>query len=197
MSTGGQAKKAKLSTKPAHVDAHDHIEKQRQALVVNDKNRMALKAKDKLREYIDKMSPGELNRYEHYRRSSFKPEIIMQLMQRTIKTTYGLTEFQYARPLVLSCASALTPVFFCFFCRYVKPIADAEYRRISIIMAGLTKMYMGDIIEESLRVMKKRGEKGPVHPHHVREVRVPRSHSFRPRYCALGQADHLSCFYLF
>ncbi len=73
--------------RPSHADAHAHVDKKRQALIVNDKNRLLLKAKDKLREYIDRMTPDELNRYEHYRRSSFKPEIIQMLMQRTIKTT--------------------------------------------------------------------------------------------------------------
>jgi len=61
--------------------------------------------------------------------------------------------------------------------RFIKPIADAEFRRISVIMAGLTKMYIGDIIEESLKVMQgekktnsAQGPPGPLHPHHVREV---------------------------
>ena len=86
MSRAPAKKKTKLS-RPSHADAHDNIEKQRQQLVVNDKNRRALKAKDKLRAFIDMMSKEELNRYEHYRRSSFKPDIVQQLMQRTVKTT--------------------------------------------------------------------------------------------------------------
>ena len=56
--------------------------------------------------------------------------------------------------------------------REVKPVADAEMKRISIIMAGLTKMYIGSIVEEAKHVMMKRGNTGPIHPHHVREVRA-------------------------
>jgi hypothetical protein len=53
-----------------------------------DRNRMALKASNKLREYLDLMSPKDLERYEHFRRSSFKHDTVKQLMLRTIKTTY-------------------------------------------------------------------------------------------------------------
>jgi hypothetical protein len=44
-------------------------------------------------------------------------------------------------------------------------------KRISIIMAGITKMYIGSIVEEATRVMARRKEKGPLQPHHIREVR--------------------------
>jgi hypothetical protein len=71
---GGAAKRTKLSA----VDPYPgNI----------DRNRMALKASNKLREYLDMMSPQDLERYEHFRRSSFKHDTVKQLMLRTIKTT--------------------------------------------------------------------------------------------------------------
>ena len=84
--SGASAKRTRLS-RPAATDRHENVEKQRQEMLGNDQNRMALKAKDKLREYLDSMTEEELTRYEHYRRSSFKHETIKQLMLRTIKTT--------------------------------------------------------------------------------------------------------------
>lgn len=103
MSERPARKKAKRSVTASHVDPHENVEQQRQTLIVNDKNRLILKAKDKLRQYIDSMTEAELTRYEHYRRSSFKPEIIQALMRRTMGTTY-VTQLEH---LILVTLNAL------------------------------------------------------------------------------------------
>ena len=90
MSNNASRKRAKVVAKVSAADRYDNVEKQRQALVgSSDKNRLALKAQNKLRDFLDRMTPAELTRYEHFRRSAFKHEAVKQLMLRTIKTTCG------------------------------------------------------------------------------------------------------------
>ena len=40
----------------------------------------------------------------------------------------------------------------------------------SIVVAGLTKLFVGDIVERARVIMEKRKEKGPICPQHLREA---------------------------
>ena len=43
--------------------------------------------------------------------------------------------------------------------------------RPPIILAGITKVYLGELVELALRIMVERHEAGPILPHHLAEAR--------------------------
>ena len=40
----------------------------------------------------------------------------------------------------------------------------------AIVVAGLTKLFVGDVVERARLIMEKRREKGPLCPRHLREA---------------------------
>ncbi|KAK1948545.1 Transcription initiation factor TFIID subunit 11 [Phytophthora citrophthora] len=41
---------------------------------------------------------------------------------------------------------------------------------MAIVMAGMTKVFVGEITAEARRIMEKNGETGPIRPRHLREA---------------------------
>jgi len=87
---------------------------------------------NKIRQILDKFTPEQQERYEHFRRSAFPRPVIRKLM----------TSFA-------NC-----------------PISQTT----AIVMAGITKLFVGDIIETSREVITEWGEEGPIRPRHMREA---------------------------
>uniref|UniRef100_K3W7R8 TAFII28-like protein domain-containing protein n=1 Tax=Globisporangium ultimum (strain ATCC 200006 / CBS 805.95 / DAOM BR144) TaxID=431595 RepID=K3W7R8_GLOUD len=41
---------------------------------------------------------------------------------------------------------------------------------MAIVMAGMTKVFVGELTAEARRIMDKHGETGPIRPRHLREA---------------------------
>jgi hypothetical protein len=41
---------------------------------------------------------------------------------------------------------------------------------MSLVMAGMSKVFVGELTEEARRIMEKNGETGPIQPRHLREA---------------------------
>jgi len=47
---------------------------------------------------------------------------------------------------------------------------SAISQTITIVMAGIAKVYVGELVESARTIMEEWGEEGPVRPKHIREA---------------------------
>ncbi|OQR83177.1 hypothetical protein ACHHYP_15006 [Achlya hypogyna] len=91
--------------------------------------------------FIQAMPEADVRRHEQFRRSHFDKNVIKRCMTQVIEEA-SVGE------------------------RRVPPVHNA----MSIVMSGLTKMFVGELIAEARKIMAHAGDEGPIRPHHLREA---------------------------
>ncbi|GLD91895.1 hypothetical protein PINS_up000428 [Pythium insidiosum] len=84
---------------------------------------------------------GEARRHEHFRRSHFDRGAIKRIMAKAIQD-----------------------------CTPAEKRAPSVTQVMAIVMAGMTKVLVGELTAEARRLMEKNGEAGPIQPRHLREA---------------------------
>ena len=93
---------------------------------------------------LAKFTPEQQRRYEFYRRSHFdysKQGKVAQIMNEVSRSSAPEGQQQ-----------------------------EEQQQSALITMAGLTKLFVGEVIEGARAIMEEAGEKGPIHPRHIREA---------------------------
>ncbi|KDO29154.1 hypothetical protein SPRG_05398 [Saprolegnia parasitica CBS 223.65] len=91
--------------------------------------------------FIQAMPEADVRRHEQFRRSHFDKNVIKRCMTQVIEEA-------------------------CVGERRVPPVHNA----MSIVMSGLAKMFLGELIAEARKIMAHAGDDGPIRPHHLREA---------------------------
>ncbi|KAG1699711.1 hypothetical protein DVH05_012603 [Phytophthora capsici] len=90
---------------------------------------------------MQSLSEDEARRHEQFRRSHFERGAIKRCMAQAIHE-----------------------------CSATDKRAPNVTNVMAIVMAGMTKVFVGEITAEARRIMKKNGETGPIRPRHLREA---------------------------
>jgi transcription initiation factor TFIID subunit 11 len=53
---------------------------------------------------------------------------------------------------------------------YTGSTTNSQMQQMTIVVSGITKMYVGELVENAKMVMEKWGESGPIQPVHLREA---------------------------
>ena len=109
------------------------------------------------------LTPEQLERYEHYRRSRIHPEAIKQVVQ-------GFFADMAADQKAAQAASSRGGGEDASGEGFVGLKGNKPEEAMVIMLQGLAKLYVGNLVETARHLMVTRGEDGPILPHHLREA---------------------------
>ncbi|XP_074750160.1 transcription initiation factor TFIID subunit 11 isoform X1 [Strix uralensis] len=113
----------------------------------------------KMQILVSSFSEEQLNRYEMYRRSAFPKAAI----KRAQTAKYELKCSTAAVPGSADCPSPLVQL--------IQSITGTSVsQNVVIAMSGISKVFVGEVVEEALDVCEKWGELPPLQPKHMREA---------------------------
>ncbi len=120
-----------------------------------------------LRVLVSNFTEGQLDRYEMFRRAAFPKAAIKRVMQGIT----GKKEREKDNVSYFSTRSFSSPF-----------LGSSIGQNVVISMAGISKVFVGEVIEIALDYMERTGESGPLKPKHLREAaRVLRERGKLPR----------------
>ncbi|KAE9031785.1 hypothetical protein PR003_g9653 [Phytophthora rubi] len=109
--------------------------------VDSDEDKVELSDSASMLRMMQSLPQTEARRHEQFRRSHFERGAVKRCMAQAIHE-YSTTDKK---------APGVTNV-------------------MAIVMAGMTKVFVGEITAEARRIMEKNGETGPIRPRHLREA---------------------------
>uniref|UniRef100_A0AAV1T2E2 TAFII28-like protein domain-containing protein n=1 Tax=Peronospora matthiolae TaxID=2874970 RepID=A0AAV1T2E2_9STRA len=90
---------------------------------------------------MQSLPENEARRHEQFRRSHFERGVMKRCMAQAIQE-----------------------------CSATDKRAPTVTNVMAIVVAGMTKVFVGEITAEARRIMEQNGETGPIRPHHLREA---------------------------
>lgn len=108
--------------------------------------------REKMQLLVSAFSNAQQDQYEVFRRSSFPKSGVKKIMQ------------------VLLWSALRRWVDYCVCCVLQSVCASAVPQNAVIAMAGITKVYIGEVVEAALQARENLGEEGPLQPKHIREA---------------------------
>lgn len=119
---------------------------------VSEEDRRAFKA------FYDDLTPDQQRRYESFRRSRLNRRYVKKLIEGVLKSNSGI----HGSSIGVIGGSAPPKSR-----RKKNGLVDEQSL---IIVAGMAKMFVGDVIEQARVIMENRREKGAICPRHLREA---------------------------
>ena len=119
---------------------------------VSEEDRRAFKA------FYDDLSPDQQRRYESFRRSRLNRRHVKKLIEGVLKSNSGI----HGSSIGVIRGTTST--------KSRRKKDDLVDEQSLIIVAGMAKMFVGDIIEQARVIMENRREKGAICPRHLREA---------------------------
>lgn len=107
----------------------------------SDEEKVALSDSASMLRMMQSLSEEEARRHEQFRRSHFERGAVKRCMAQAIHE-----------------------------CSATDKKAPTVTNVMAIVMAGMTKVFVGEITAEARRIMEKNGETGPIRPRHLREA---------------------------
>ena len=112
-------------------------------------------AREKMQLLVSAFSNSQQDQYEVFRRSSFPKSSVKRIMQVGLPSPWWTWE-----PSVCVCV-----------CVCVQGVCGSAVPQNAVIaMAGIAKVYVGELVETALQAREDLGEEGPLQPKHVREA---------------------------
>lgn len=115
-------------------------------------------------ELLDQFDKEQLRRYEHFRRSSLPKRKVQKFMAEVLAGT-GVGPRGLAGESASSARSGAAEGGFGSIATNNRGLEEC-----AIVMAGITKIFVGGLVENARMIMEDRGEKGPLCPRHIREA---------------------------
>ncbi|CAH0481395.1 unnamed protein product [Peronospora belbahrii] len=109
--------------------------------VDSDEDKVKLSDSASMLRMMQNLSADEARRHEHFRRSHFERGAMKRCMAQAIQE-----------------------------CTATDKKVTSVTNVMAIVMAGMTKIFVGEITAEARRIMEKNGETGPLRPRHLREA---------------------------
>ncbi|KAH7481859.1 hypothetical protein PRIC1_009676 [Phytophthora ramorum] len=109
--------------------------------VDSDEDTVELSDSASMLRLLQSLPEDEARRHEQFRRSHFERGAIKRCMAQAIQE-----------------------------CSATDKKAPSVNNVMAIVMAGMTKVFVGEITAEARRIMEKNGETGPIRPRHLREA---------------------------
>ncbi|CAI5736766.1 unnamed protein product [Peronospora destructor] len=109
--------------------------------VDSDEDQVELSNSASMLRMMQHLSEDETRRHEQFRRSHFEREAIKRCMAQAIQE-----------------------------CSATEKRVPGVTNVMAIVMAGMTKVFVGEITAEARKIMEKNGETGPIRPRHLREA---------------------------
>ncbi|KAG6623307.1 Transcription initiation factor TFIID subunit 11 [Phytophthora cinnamomi] len=109
--------------------------------VDSDEDRVELSDSASMLRMMQGLPEDEARRHEQFRRSHFERGAVKRCMAQAIHE-----------------------------CSATDKRAPSVTNVMAIVMAGMTKVFVGEITAEARRIMEKNGETGPIRPRHLREA---------------------------
>ncbi|KAL3673947.1 hypothetical protein V7S43_001634 [Phytophthora oleae] len=130
-----------LVARHGDVTTDDDPQESTEDEVDSDEDKEELSDSAAMLRMMQSLPEDEARRHEQFRRSHFERGAIKRCMAQAIRE-----------------------------CSATDKKAPSVTNVMAIVMAGMTKVFVGEITTEARRIMEKNGETGPIRPRHLREA---------------------------